>query len=98
PWLVHQLGVYGGWGEGSDTPDVDSLTYAPPEESLMRHLTPAGTPKEVAQRLRPLVEAFAPRGQFHLVVRLHYPGMPFDVAARAMELFAEQTLPALKGS
>ncbi len=98
PWLVHQLGVYGGWGAGSDTPADDSLTYLPPEEEVMRFLTVTGTPKEVAGRLRPLVEAFGGRQEFHLVVRLHYPGMPFETAARAMELFAEQVIPALKGS
>jgi hypothetical protein len=32
------------------------------------------------------------------VVRLMYPGMDFATSARAMELFAEEVLPALKGS
>jgi len=47
--------------------------------------------------LRPLVEAFGSRKEFHLIVRLHYPGMDFDTASRAVELFAERVLPALKG-
>jgi probable F420-dependent oxidoreductase len=94
--VVHQLGVYGGWGAGGDTPGRD-LTYAPPEEATMRQLTPAGTPDQVAQRLRPLVEAFASRREFHLIVRLHYPGMDFHTAAHAIELFAEHVIPALKG-
>jgi probable F420-dependent oxidoreductase len=98
PFLVHQLGVYGGWGRGSDTPETDLLTYAPPEDDLMRHLTPTGTPKELIHRLRPAVEAFAGRPEFHLIVRLHYPGMDFETASHAMELFAEQVIPALKGS
>ena len=41
--------------------------------------------------------AFGDR-QLHLVVRLHYPGMDFDAAARAVELFGEEVVPALKGS
>jgi len=97
PWLVHQLGVYPAWGGTADTPENDQLIYEPPPDDIMRHLTVAGTPKEVAQRLRPVVEAFGSRDEFHLVVRLHYPGMPFETAARAMELFAEHVIPALKG-
>ena len=64
----------------------------------MRALTPAGTPAEVLQVLRPMVEAFGSRpGGFHLIVRLHYPGMDFDTAAHAVELFGEHVLPALRG-
>ncbi|HJP65007.1 MAG TPA: LLM class flavin-dependent oxidoreductase [Actinomycetota bacterium] len=96
PWLIHQLGVYGGWGAGGDVPGRD-LEYVPPDDDTMRMLTPSGTPDEVAQRLRPLTEAFGGRRDFHLIVRLHYPGMDFDTAAHAVELFAEQVIPALKG-
>jgi probable F420-dependent oxidoreductase len=95
--VVHQLGVYGGWGAGGDVPGKD-LEYVPPDEATMRELTPSGTPAEVARRLRPLAEAFAGRREFHLIVRLHYPGMDFDTAAHAVELFAERVIPALKGS
>jgi probable F420-dependent oxidoreductase len=95
--VVHQLGVYGGWGAGGDVPGK-GFEYVPPDEATMRSLTPAGTPHEVAGKLRPLVEAFAGRREFHLIVRLHYPGMDFDTAAHAVELFAEQVIPALKGS
>jgi hypothetical protein len=45
-----------------------------------------------------MVEAFAERREFHLIVRLHYPGMDFDTASRAIELFGEQVLPALRGA
>ncbi len=50
------------------------------------------------QALRPLVESFASRGEFHLVVRLHYPGMDHETASRAIELFGSKVIPALKGS
>jgi probable F420-dependent oxidoreductase len=95
--VVHQLGVYGGWGASRDIPGRD-LEYMPPDEATMRELTPSGTPAQVAAKLRPLVEAFAGRQEFHLIVRLHYPGMDFDTASHAVELFAEQVIPALKGS
>jgi alkanesulfonate monooxygenase SsuD/methylene tetrahydromethanopterin reductase-like flavin-dependent oxidoreductase (luciferase family) len=94
---THQIGVYGGWAEGSDTPGKGFSLGAGAEERA-RYLTPTGTPLEVIHALRPMVEAFADRRVFHLIVRLHYPGMDFRTAGRAMELFASKVLPALKGS
>ncbi len=94
---AHQIGVYGAWDEGGDTPGRD-LVVTPPDEERLRTLTPAGTSGEVVSALRPLVEAFAGRREFHLIVRLHYPGMDFETASRAVELFGERVLPALKGA
>jgi probable F420-dependent oxidoreductase len=95
-YVPNQLGIYGGWGQGSDTPE-QAFRLAPPDEDTMRFLTPTGTPQELAHRLRPLVEAFGGRKEFHLIVRLHYPGMDMETAAHAMELFSGRVLPALKG-
>jgi probable F420-dependent oxidoreductase len=95
--VPNQLGIYGGWDEGGDTPER-GFVLSPPDEETMRRLTPTGTPQEVIRMLRPLVEAFAERREFHLIVRLHYPGMDFDTASRAIELFGEQVLPALRGA
>ncbi|HEX8100558.1 MAG TPA: LLM class flavin-dependent oxidoreductase [Actinomycetota bacterium] len=95
---AHQLGVYGAWDQGADTPGKD-LVLPPPDEERIRRMTPTGSPQEVASALRPMAEAFAGgRRDFHLIVRLHYPGMDFDTSSRAMELFAERVLPALKGA
>lgn len=96
--VAHQLGTYSAWEAGADTPEDDSLEPLPPDEATMRGWTPAGPPAEVAHALRPLVEAFGGRRELHLIVRLHYPGMDFETASRALELFAEQVVPALKGS
>jgi probable F420-dependent oxidoreductase len=95
--VAHHLGVYGGWDRGSDTPER-GFEVVPPDEETLRRVTPAGTPREVVQALRPLVEAFGGRKEFHLIVRLHYPGMDFETSARAIELFGEKVLPALKGA
>ena len=94
---AHQLGVYGGWRGDSDTPGHDMEVLPPPDEQL-RELTPAGDRHEVIRALRPIVEAFADRPEFHLVVRLHYPGMDGETAGRAVELFGTEVLPALKGT
>ena len=61
-------------------------------------MTPAGDGHTVLRALRPLIEAFGSRKHFDLVVRLHYPGMNLDTAARAVELFGEEVLPGLKGA
>jgi probable F420-dependent oxidoreductase len=95
---AHQLGVYEGWRVGTDTPEQPELTVIPPDEETLRKLTPVGDRHGVLRALRPLVETFGDRQEFHLVVRLHYPGMDLETAGRSIELFGEEILPALKGS
>src|SRR3989442_1346201 len=68
------------------------------DDATLRTLTPAGPPEELVRILRPQVEAFGERKDFHLIFRLHYPGMAFETAAGAVELFGERVLPALKGT
>ena len=92
----HHLGIYTGWAEGSDTPGK-GFWVTPPSDDALRQTVAMGTPQEVAHRLRPMVDAFGDRGEFHLIVRLHYPGMDLDTASRAVELFGEKVIPALKG-
>jgi probable F420-dependent oxidoreductase len=98
PGVAHQLGVYEGWRVGTDTPEHEELRVEPPDEETLRKLTPAGDRHHVIRALRPLVDTFAQREEFHLVVRLHYPGMDLDTAARSVELFGAEVLPALKGA
>jgi probable F420-dependent oxidoreductase len=95
---AHQLGVYEAWRLGSDTPDNPSLDVPDPGDDAIRELTPAGDRHEVIRALRPWVDAFGDLSDFHLVVRLHYPGMDLETAGRAVELFGEAVIPALKGS
>jgi probable F420-dependent oxidoreductase len=95
---AHQLGVYAGWRAGTDTPEHPELEVMPPDEESLRELTPAGDREEVLHALRPLVDAFGDRQEFHLVVRLHYPGMDLDTASRSVELFGAEVLPPLKGA
>ncbi len=94
---AHQIGVYAAWRADADTPGRGFEIQAP-DESVLREITAAGDPREVAGELRPFVDAFADRDEFHFVVRLHYPGMDVDTAARSIELFGSEILPALKGS
>jgi probable F420-dependent oxidoreductase len=96
--VEHQWGAYEAWEKGHDTPEHDSLEPFLANPETARAVTAAGTPEEVAHRLRPTVDAFGDRPNFELIVRLHYPGMSFDDTARAVELFGERVIPALKGS
>jgi hypothetical protein len=64
----------------------------------MRKVTPAGDTHGVIHALRPIIEAFGGRKEFHLIVRLHYPGMDFETASQAIELFGARVLPSLKGA
>ena len=101
PWplirdgLVQQLGTYEAWGQAADTPEIDRLEPAVPSEEDLRLSTPAGTPDEVARALLSTMRAAGDR-DVHLVVRLHYPGMDLDTAARAVELFAAEVVPVLR--
>ena len=93
----HQMGTYASWDEGADTPGQGFWVSPPPDDTL-RRITPTGPPHEIASTLRHMIEPFRDREGFHLIVRLHYPGMGFETATRAIELFGTQVIPALKGS
>ena len=98
PGVIHQLGMYEAWDQGHDTPAHDSAEPTVADEAAARAGVAGGTTDEIIRRLRPVVEEFGHRANLDLVVRLHYPGMTFDAAARAVERFGETVIPALKGS
>ncbi|HEX6548744.1 MAG TPA: LLM class flavin-dependent oxidoreductase [Candidatus Dormibacteraeota bacterium] len=90
----HQLGTYAAWGDDFDTPE-QPYRLPPLNRDAVARRSAAGTPEQVIESLRPMVEAFRGRRQ-HAVIRLHYPGMTRDQAAPAIELFAERVIPELK--
>jgi probable F420-dependent oxidoreductase len=92
--VVHQWGAYAAWDAGHDTPEHDSLEPSLDELESVRAATVAGTPEEVAGGLAAVVAPFRDR-DVDLVVRLHYPGMGLEAAARAVELFGARVLPVL---
>jgi probable F420-dependent oxidoreductase len=94
--IGHQLGTYAGWRAGTDVPGKD-LELMPPDEETIRSTTAYGTPEQVVQFLMPIAELLAGYPESHLVVRLHYPGMDAHPAARAIELFAADVAPELRG-
>jgi probable F420-dependent oxidoreductase len=95
--LAHATQVYVGWRQDGDTPDHGFLV-PDTDDATLRRVAAIGTPHEVAHRLRPLADAFASRRDFTLVVRLQFPGVDYDIASHAVELFGEHVIPALKGA
>jgi hypothetical protein len=95
--IGHQLGVYSGWREGTDV-EGKPLEVKPPAEEDIRRTTAYGTPDEVIEFLKPLVEVLSGYPEAHIVLRLHYPGMDAAPAARAIELLATEVAPALRTS
>ncbi|MEX2274837.1 MAG: LLM class flavin-dependent oxidoreductase [Actinomycetota bacterium] len=96
--VAHQLGSYLAWAEDADTPEHDAMQIPDQTDADLRAWTAAGTPEEVTVALRPFVESFAHGRDLHLIVRLHYPGMNSATASRAIELFGERVIPALKSA
>jgi probable F420-dependent oxidoreductase len=54
-----------------------------------------GTPSEVAEQVRPWIEAFGGR-ELHVLFRLHYPGLTAEEAEPAVRLFGAEVIPELR--
>jgi probable F420-dependent oxidoreductase len=93
--IGHQLGVYAGWREGTDVKGTP-LKVMPPGEADIRRTTAYGTPDQVLEFLTPLAKTLGRYPESHIILRLHYPGMPAAPAARAISLLAREVAPRLK--
>jgi probable F420-dependent oxidoreductase len=93
--IGHQLGVYSGWRNGTDVPGR-ALEVQPPREKMIRRTTAYGTPDEVVAFLEPVIDVLSAYPESHLVLRLHYPGMEAEPAARAIALLGADVSPRLK--
>lgn len=93
--IAHQLGVYSGWRAGTDVAGR-ALEVTPPDEETIRATTAYGTPDEVVRQLRPLAGVLGRYPESHLILRLYYPGMSAEPAARAIELLAREVAPPLR--
>ena len=89
----HQLGTYLAW-ESTDRPGAP-YRLSPLDRRLVEERTARGTPNQVIAALGEWVKAIGSR-RLTAVVRLHYPGMTYEEAAPAVELFGREVIPALK--
>ncbi|MEA2505909.1 MAG: hypothetical protein QOH48_527 [Actinomycetota bacterium] len=93
--IGHQLGVYAGWREGTDVAGKP-LKVLSPDEAEIRRSTAYGTPDQVVEYLSPIVQILGKYPESHIVLRLHYPGMTAEPAAKAIRLLAREVAPRLK--
>jgi alkanesulfonate monooxygenase SsuD/methylene tetrahydromethanopterin reductase-like flavin-dependent oxidoreductase (luciferase family) len=90
----HQLGTYVAWRVPNDTPEAPYQLPPLDRQAVVERMA-AGKPEQVVQAIRPWLEAYGKR-DLHIVFRLHYPGMTRAEAQPAVELFAQEVIPALK--
>ena len=68
----------------------------PEESSRLREESVAGTPEEVADRIRAFAKIAG--GDLHYIARMYWPGMAPERQRETMRLFAETVVPVLRGS
>lgn len=96
--VLHVRGAYMMWAQGTRNVAGARDALAPHEEQV-RAGAVCGTPAQVIDGLRPIVEGIAGSGfeDPFLSVILAPPGTPLDVAKRRVEMFAAEVMPAFRG-
>lgn len=97
--MWQQIGRYALWHSQDEGPpgriEGHEGTLLPPiDDERIRARTWMGTAADVLARARPWIDEFGDR-ELHPIVRLHYPGMSFDLAERAVRAFAAEVVPGL---
>ena len=75
-----------------DPPPPPLLTAA--EEDALRASIVLGTPAQVAEQIDRYRRAAG--GALHFIARLYFPGLPWDVQRRALDLFAGEVMPRVR--
>ena len=91
PGLERKYKAYVEWGQNAPMPEGDALDVAIDELIKDRFLI--GSPDEVTEDIVKLARG---TGINHLVASMHWPGMQTAAAMDAMQLFAEQVMPAVR--
>jgi alkanesulfonate monooxygenase SsuD/methylene tetrahydromethanopterin reductase-like flavin-dependent oxidoreductase (luciferase family) len=81
---------------------TDALATTPPAltaegESGLRSSALVGTPEQVASKINEYVDAAGDR-PFHFIARLYWPGMEPALQRRALEVYAKDVIPLVRGS
>jgi alkanesulfonate monooxygenase SsuD/methylene tetrahydromethanopterin reductase-like flavin-dependent oxidoreductase (luciferase family) len=90
PYLERKYRTYVRWGQHKVLPRDDDLTVG--FDELVRDRFVLGDPDECAAEL---ARAAALTGATTIVLRLHWAGMPHEVAMRSIELIGERVKPKL---
>ena len=78
--------------EGSLTGEELEERAAELEDEWRSHVV-HGTPGEVVEQLAPYADCY--EGELHAICQFHHPGMEYEPARRAIELFGEEIIPDL---
>ena len=91
--MWHKMGSSLRWHADEAVGSVGDLP--PMDTSVLARRAIVGTPDEVTARLRPFIQPQAGR-DLHVLARIQHAGLPFDMVAPAVRLFAETVLPELR--
>ena len=96
--LLHVRGSYALWGSGQQDL-TKAVEFAAGFEQITREGALCGTPEDVAAALRPALEEIETLGFEDAFVSaiVVTVGMPFDVAAQKLRLYAERVMAPLRG-
>ena len=90
--MWQQIGRYAVWHAQDEGHGVTA--FPPIDDERIRARTWLGTAAQVLAKARPWTDEFGDR-ELHVIVRLHYPGMSFDLAEGAIRAFAADVAPGL---
>lgn len=82
------------WFRPEDATESFADLLTDEREAELRERALVGTPDEVAEEIREMRDAIGP--DLHLILRLRHPGMEYEEAASAVELFADDVMPRLR--
>jgi alkanesulfonate monooxygenase SsuD/methylene tetrahydromethanopterin reductase-like flavin-dependent oxidoreductase (luciferase family) len=91
PYLEVKYKTYREWGQDKVMPAGDNFDHE--FDELLEDRFLIGSPGEVAEKLIDLECRF---GVNHLVVSVHWPGMPNTLALEQMHMLAEEVMPAVR--
>jgi alkanesulfonate monooxygenase SsuD/methylene tetrahydromethanopterin reductase-like flavin-dependent oxidoreductase (luciferase family) len=91
PFISGKYKAYESWGQDQVLPE--DISFGTDLESLSQDRFIVGTPQECLRRLIEVVDVVDPT---HIVLRVHWPAMPRDVAMSSLRLLSEEVLPALR--
>ena len=91
PFITGKYDAYAAWGQDQVLPE--DVSFRDDLESLSQGRFVIGSPELCRQQLAEVVTKVQPS---HLVLRVHWPAMPLDVALSSLELLSAEVVPALR--
>jgi hypothetical protein len=90
PALAAKYGAYTRWGQDDALPGEDAFDR--PLEELCRDRFILGSPEECYEELSRYISL----GLDHLLLRMHWSGLPLSATLQSLRLLSDEVLPALR--